>query len=141
MDNEKLLKHNSECLRSAHDGERCLLCGVDIRDAALLIKKTNMFNTFSHIPLGKGRATLAIQVEGDNLEIGVAFCSPKDQFSKAKGRMIAEGRLKAKHGFYMKIGRNPDEKLKDQARRVVVTLVKNVKTHMIPRWAKKVTHA
>lgn len=50
---------------------------------------------FSHPYIGRGRATLAMEVSHDHSEVlvGVAFCSPNDQFRRDKGRMIAAGRL------------------------------------------------
>lgn len=42
----------------------------------------------------KTRATIAFQTNGDSIEYAVAFCSPKDNFSRTIGRSIAEGRLK-----------------------------------------------
>jgi len=33
------------------------------------------------------------QVDTRTIEIGIAWCSPKDQFSRVKGRRIAAGRL------------------------------------------------
>lgn len=49
---------------------------------------------------GGGRATIAVEVirETGMVMYGVAWCSPKDQFSKKKGRLIADGRLDAGKG-------------------------------------------
>ena len=45
--------------------------------------------TFTHLFLGDGRVTLAIrEVEGE-ISVGIAWCSPKDQFSRAMGRETA----------------------------------------------------
>jgi len=42
----------------------------------------------------RGAITFMTSIEEFNeLHIGVAFCSPKDSFNKAKGRLIAAGRL------------------------------------------------
>jgi len=51
---------------------------------------------FMHMQLGAGHITLAVRAMPDEVGayvVGAAFCSPKDQFSKKKGRLIAEGRL------------------------------------------------
>lgn len=58
---------------------------------------------FMHPKVGKGRMTLAMIVTptpDDELvaNVGLSFCSPKDQFCRKTGRTIAEGRLsKGKH--------------------------------------------
>lgn len=51
--------------------------------------------TFMHPYINSqgGRATLAMEVNGAEVVAGIAFASPKDQFNKKKGRMIATGRL------------------------------------------------
>ena len=59
---------------------------------------------FMHFDLGTGRVTTAIKVEEHGSYtvafIAAAFCSPKDQFNRKKGRLISEGRLNArKHVF------------------------------------------
>ena len=53
---------------------------------------------FAHmkIDLGtnkSGYITVAYQEDEETATYGAAFCSPTDQFNKAKGRMIAQGRL------------------------------------------------
>ena len=47
------------------------------------------------------RATIAGIIDDSNnqLRIGIAECSPKDQFTKKKGRMIAAGRAASKHAL------------------------------------------
>lgn len=52
---------------------------------------------FMHLRRGNGVVTLAgvLTQMGDSRQycsVGVAFCSPKDRFAKAKGRMIALAR-------------------------------------------------
>lgn len=51
-----------------------------------------------------GRASIAVEYSRETglVMYGVAWCSPKDQFNRKKGRMIAEGRLEACRGsaFY-----------------------------------------
>lgn len=49
---------------------------------------------FIHFRNGqRGGATAAFEVEGDTINIGVSFCSVKDQFNRKLGRKIAIGRL------------------------------------------------
>src|ERR1700687_2633301 len=49
--------------------------------------------SYSHLLVGKGKVTLAAKFFDSNwVEVGVAFCSPKDQFNRKKGRLIATGR-------------------------------------------------
>lgn len=51
--------------------------------------------TFEHLRVGHGGATLAVMWDAGRTlaKVGVAFCSPKDQYSKKRGRAIAFGRL------------------------------------------------
>jgi hypothetical protein len=56
---------------------------------------------------------------------GVAFCSPKDQFNKRIGRLIAAGRLSKKNGW--KDPGNTND--------VLLTLIEDVQT---PSWAREV---
>lgn len=87
--------------------------------------------TFLYLNLGRGRATVAINEHPENktAEIGVAFCSPNDQFVKELGRNIAEKRLQEKKDFYICFERN-NEKLKWQARDLVKFVI-------LGRWASK----
>jgi len=58
--------------------------------------------TFLHFHIGRGRVTAAVARNEHipNLyDVGLAFCSPKDQFVKANGRRIAEERLQGSIGF------------------------------------------
>lgn len=48
---------------------------------------------FNHMALGAGRVTFAYEVVDGEAIVGAAFCSPKDQFSRRKGRLIATGRM------------------------------------------------
>lgn len=52
---------------------------------------------YAHIPINfgedeVGHVTLAFEVNGETLNYGAAFCSPTDNFSRPKGRLIAKGR-------------------------------------------------
>jgi len=56
----------------------------------------NCTETYEHLFVGEGRVTLAIlKQEGGKIQVGVSFCSPKDQFVKSRGRKISLGRAKA----------------------------------------------
>ena len=114
-------------------------------------KEQEGFDTYSHMNLGRGKATLAIRVKGEQVEVGVSFCSPKDQFSKSRGRLLAEGRLNSKRGFYYQFKRN-EEHLKEQAQNTLIHmskdpypynwsaerfLISHNTSHSIPRWATR----
>src|SRR6266702_3096374 len=82
-----------------------------------------MINTFAHMDINnKSRATIAIRVDGENMEIGVSFCSPLEQFSKVGGRERAEGRLNTHRGYYFATKRNSTLKIKEQASQLVLGL-------------------
>jgi hypothetical protein len=40
-----------------------------------------------------GRSVMAIKRDGSHVEVGIAYCSPKDTFKKADGRKLAVARL------------------------------------------------
>lgn len=40
-----------------------------------------------------GRITVAKRFSGEGIQIGVAYCGPKDKYNKKKGQLIASGRL------------------------------------------------
>lgn len=42
---------------------------------------------------GKKPFTVAFRRDGDTVSFGFAYCSPRDNFSKKRGRLISEGRL------------------------------------------------
>lgn len=50
---------------------------------------------FEHRKLGNGYVTIAYDFDttGKRIDYALAFCSPKDRFSKAKGRLITSRRL------------------------------------------------
>ncbi len=69
--------------------------------------------SFMHFELNGGRVTAAIQVENQIAEVGLAFCSPQDQFARKRGRLIAEGRLNAGKAFcYVPV--NPGDRAKEK---------------------------
>lgn len=47
-------------------------------------------------PHNKGGFTVAFREVEDGVEYAYAYCSPKDNFNKALGRIKAEGRLHSK---------------------------------------------
>lgn len=70
--------------------------------------------TFLHMRLGQGMVTCAIRwcpEDRNVIEVGVSFCSPKDQFVKRKGRDIAESRL-LKYGRRNKFSLVPDPEIR-----------------------------
>lgn len=72
------------------------------------VKKTP-FTTFDHYTFyttkGIGKVTVAMHVDNDTVNVGMSFCSPKDHFSKKKGRTIALARLNngSKKNFTIKL--------------------------------------
>lgn len=48
---------------------------------------------YMHLRVGRGKATLAVNVGAKECRVGVAFCSPKDQYVKRIGRAKALGQL------------------------------------------------
>jgi len=82
----------------------------------------------------KGALTIAYMVEKSGLKYSLSFCSPRDCFSKKKGRLISAGRLKKEKTVSFEI-------LKDEnPRDVVVSLVNNELENPVgrdvPRWAR-----
>lgn len=75
-----------------------------------------MFITYMHPIVGSGRASLAIRFNPMTklTEVGVAFASPKDQFCRAKGRMIAENRLVRGSDLSFEFYADDDLPLKEQ---------------------------
>jgi hypothetical protein len=47
-----------------------------------------------------GTTAFRVLDDGLTVEMGFAYCSRDDNFNKAKGRLIAEGRLNAKRNYY-----------------------------------------
>jgi len=54
---------------------------------------------YLHHPTVKSVVTVATLVSNNKVNLGFAFCSPKDTFVKAIGRSIALGRLQSKKGM------------------------------------------
>lgn len=51
---------------------------------------------FMHLQLGSGRVTVAIDLEDNTARVAAAYCSPRDNFSRSKGRLISTSRLACK---------------------------------------------
>ena len=94
--------------------------------------------TFMHLPVGKGRVTLAIRHDkgADKAHCALAFCSPKDVFTRKLGRIIAAGRLEhgVKHRFVFSV--DETVRLKDAALKELRLYAGNV-LHTFPRWAQQ----
>lgn len=88
---------------------------------------------YMHFKLGKGRVTAAIEVEGQTASVGLAFCSPKDQFERRRGRLIAGGRLKA--GVVFMVWIPPDQRLKKQIYKVLLPAFTH-KFADVPSWVR-----
>ena len=91
---------------------------------------------FMHPYVANGRATAAIDISNlENIRVAFAFCSPKDQFSRKKGRLIAEGRLRA-GVTHIEFAADPDIPIKAQ---VMNELAEDYVAglYYFPNWANK----
>jgi hypothetical protein len=92
---------------------------------------------FIHIRnYGDGALTAAIRLcqdSNDSVDVAVAFCSPKDQFSRKKGRLIAEGRLRSGKLFYSNSWLDLDKSAMTQVRALLN--VRDILYMPIPEWA------
>lgn len=63
---------------------------------------SNQIYYFHTKPTNKGhqedRGTLACRIDNDHIVYGISVCTKEDNFSKAKGREIAEKRMKQGYG-------------------------------------------
>lgn len=93
------------------------------------------FTTFLHPYIGAGRATLAIWHDPltKHTKVGVAYASPKDKFTRAKGRLIATNRLESELGHYFEFNANPELRIKQQVLDVFCEYTVDVG----PNWANK----
>jgi len=76
-----------------------------------------------------GCATVAFRSEDGLAELGVAWCSPEDPFNRAKGRLIAAGRVETKrdNGHYHSMPHTGDVQL----RPTIFAMLDSMKK---PRW-------
>lgn len=97
--------------------------------------------TFTHVQLKEGAITLAIEIEGDIIDYAAAFCSPKEQFNRRKGRKIAEGRLMKGKSWSFKI-EQPDTRegfynyVKDKTFMHFLHTIESEPT-IAPQWLRK----
>lgn len=94
------------------------------------------FVTYIHDYIGNGRFTLAIKVNEGKVNVGVAFCAPKDQFTRKRGRTIAMGRIEKESAYCFSFTRNEDP-LKKQAWDMFVYFMENDSMGLVPRWATR----
>jgi hypothetical protein len=90
-----------------------------------------------------GRATLAMKIEPElgRVTLGMSWCSPKDQFCKKKGRMIATGRMvRSDRNFTLTFGTLLDSGITHDALSKILTFtneaLKEGRTPPIPQWAQ-----
>lgn len=91
--------------------------------------------TYMYPYLGAGRVAIAIRYtpgfEGNQYaELAFAFCSPNDQFVRAKGRQMVTERLDGSTLVLMPIG--PNDHLKEHAMKI---LYKMRDEGLCPKWA------
>lgn len=96
-------------------------------------------NTYMHMEIGKGRATLAIQqIDGEKrVRVAAAFCSPHDQFSRKKGRLIADGRLGIDKLLYILNTSDESKSVQTIVREALADAVSDKNTELLPAWALK----
>jgi hypothetical protein len=88
---------------------------------------------YMHMEVADGFVTAAIHVDThDLIYVGLAFCSPRDQFSRAKGRRIAEGRLEKNPAYILR--RKPESRVKALVRKVIEGSVLT-RDERFPQWA------
>ena len=97
---------------------------------------------YQHMSLGTGKATVAIRVDEDTpshrvARVGLATCSPKDQFSRKRGRAIAEGRLQARK-FFMQLTVADGTNVKQEVAKAIKAQARG-KSLRLPSWAWKET--
>lgn len=78
--------------------------------------------SFLYLYLGNGRATIAINEKNNSVHIGVAFCSPDDQFIKKYGKELALARLNDRKEFYVCFERNSD-RIKQQVHKIIKFII------------------
>lgn len=88
---------------------------METATARAMSNTSETFETFAHYKIGRGHCTLSIEVDGNSVQVGMAFCYPKDQFVKSYGRKIALGRRLKGSFFTFEFTRNQD-RLSEQVR-------------------------
>lgn len=91
---------------------------------------------YMHPFIGNGRATAAIDVsDKTNIRVAFAFCSPKDQFSRKKGRLIATGRVRVLEDAHIEFEDDGEQAIKAQ---VMSHLEDDMLTgeEYLPQWAR-----
>lgn len=90
---------------------------------------------YMHMDAGDGRVTAAIDIKSEGQEVayvGLAWCSPLDQFSRRKGRLISSGRLrKDKHFFRLVL--DPAKKVSDQVATAIAESIQEGNENL-PHW-------
>lgn len=89
---------------------------------------------YMHLRLGNGFVTAAFQTVTEGFTtayVSLAFCSPKDQFCRRTGRLIASGRLK-KHKFFWELTVDPEKNIKKQ---IQSALWRSQGAERFPSWA------
>jgi len=96
-------------------------------------------NTYMHMDLGIGRATIAIQkIDGEKrIRVAAAFCSPHDQFSRKKGRLIADGRLDCDKLLYILNTSDESKSVQTIVREALADAIEDRDTELLPAWAMK----
>lgn len=93
---------------------------------------TDRFYIYPYVSNG-GRASIAVEYirETGLVVYGVAWCSPKDQFNRKKGRMIAEGRLESGKGSAFYTQANTRRELVNE---VILDLAEYLDEVNAPQW-------
>lgn len=92
---------------------------------------------FRHYNLGPGQVTVAVTSvpvgSGEQSEVyfGLAYCSPKDQFRKAKGRLIAEGRMLKHCNYPLVVPTNTS-----LTEKFDMVLLNQLMSDCLPQWAE-----
>lgn len=76
------------------------------------------------------------QPKSNQIGVAIALCSPKDTFSKAKGRMISKGRLESvsKYAFGFMLNDDKNERV---ALQVIKAIRAFIDEEHLPRWSQK----
>lgn len=91
---------------------------------------------YMHFKIKENRVTAAIKVKDDVAHVALAFCCPRDQFSKKLGRIIAEGRL-AHKGPHFTWPVSPDRRTKEQVHEFILAAVEAGSETFPAAWAQE----